>query len=331
MRFVVGLDGGGSKLLCVLADETGRFVGASLAGPTNSNFNTPEEIDYAISSAISEVLTQHGVDKGDVVIVYGAMPVETQLVQSVIVRNLHEGVTVHVCQEFVLSLFGAIQEDFGALVQAGTGSFTTIRTRFVEKTVDAWGTIIGDEGSGYDIGRKVLIACAKMEDGRGEFTSLLGQVLLHWSQEDMRHLAEWIYRTPVGNQRTLIASLCPIVGKCAAEGDQVSIDIIDYAAEMLGLQAVTALKQPGVDDGFPVTVAGGVWKTSPRLFNGFAMQVTRKFPQVSILPPLFEPVIGGVLLGLRDIAFPVKERIADLRQNYASFALAPELWFWCNN
>jgi hypothetical protein len=85
---------------------------------------TPEQIDYAISSAISEVLTEHGVDKGDVSIVYGAMPVESQLVHSLIARNLHKGVTVHVCKEFVLSLFGAIQEDFGALVQAGTGSFT---------------------------------------------------------------------------------------------------------------------------------------------------------------------------------------------------------------
>jgi N-acetylglucosamine kinase-like BadF-type ATPase len=326
MRYVLGLDGGGSKLLCVIADETGRMVGASLAGPTNSSYNTPEEIELSICSGITEILDKHNIAKKDVSIVYGALPADRQMSLSTITKNLHSGVTVNILGEFVLSLFGAIQEDFGAIVQAGTGSFANIRTPLAEKTVGGWGPIIGDEGSGYYIGRKALTACSRMADGWEVFTTLQERILTYCKQEKMRDLCSLIYTTPSNKQSTLIASFCPIVGKCASEGDRVAINILEDAAEMLSMQAVTVLKQSGVQEGFPLTVAGGVWKTSPLLFNNFTTRIKQQFPQVDIRYPLFEPVIGGVFMGLRDLGFPVKARIDELKQHFSVYSLSPELF-----
>ena len=326
MKYVLGLDGGGTKLMCMLADETGRLVGTSVAGPTNSHFNLPEEIDASITQAISDVLSKHNVDKRDVSVVYGAMPVEKDTALPPIVKNLHDGVSVKLCTEFVMSLYGAIQEDFGALVQAGTGSFAAVRTQRSEKYVGGWGSLLGDEGSGYDIGRKALIACARMEDGRGAYTSLKASVLSHFRQRDMAHIVRLLHGVSAGRQRTLIASLCPLVGRCAGDGDRVALGILEDAAEQLALQAVTVLRQPGVDDGFPLTVAGGVWKTNALLFKRFASIVKQHVPHVNVIPPAFEPVVGGILLGLRDLGFPVKAHMAELRRNFAAFAPDADLF-----
>ena len=38
--------------------------------------------------------------------------------------------------------------------------------------VGGWGYVLGDEGSGYDIGRQALVAIMKSYDGRGKSTQL---------------------------------------------------------------------------------------------------------------------------------------------------------------
>ncbi|QGQ94257.1 hypothetical protein EHS13_04705 [Paenibacillus psychroresistens] len=326
MRYVLGLDGGGSKLLCVIADETGRMIGSSLAGPTNSSYNTPEEIELSITSVISEILANHNIARQDVSIVYGALPADGQLSISTITKNLHDGVKVNLCGEYVLSLFGAIQEDYGAVVQAGTGSFAHIRTPKTEITVGGWGPILGDEGSGYYIGKNALMACVRMADELGIFTILQERILTYCKQVKMRDLCTLIYATPSNKQSTLIASLCPIVGKAAAEGDKVAIDILEDAAEMLFMQASSVLKLPDVEARFPLTVAGGVWKTNPLLFNCFSTKIKQLFPQIDLRYPLFEPVIGGVLLGLRDLGFPVKAKIEELKHHFSAYSISADLF-----
>jgi len=54
-------------------------------------------------------------------------------------------------------------------------------------------------------------------------------------------------------------------------------------------------------------------------FASFSDALRRELPSVEIRKPLFEPVVGGILLGLRDIGFPVKENIELLKETFNSF------------
>lgn len=75
MRYIASLDGGGTKLCCLIADERGRLVGRAIAGSTNSQFDTVFEIRSAIRSGVAEALDSAGIAASDLSAIYTAMPV----------------------------------------------------------------------------------------------------------------------------------------------------------------------------------------------------------------------------------------------------------------
>ncbi len=325
MRYIMSLDGGGTKLNCLIADENGSFVGMGKGGPTNSFYCSHNLIEESIKSAISGALNSGSINKNDICIVNAAMIIGEKWTIEAIKSLLHEDVILNFLSEFDISLYGAIQEDFGGVVLSGTGSFVTVRTEKDLVTVGGWGDALGDEGSGYYIGHKALKACAQMEDGVLPYTLIKEHIQEKYKIDTMRKMVSELSKAPLGNQRTMIASLCPIVGWCADQGDAVAINIIKKAAYYLAIQLITAIKRCGNFD-IPVTVSGGAWKTTPLFFSSLADALSKELPGIDLRSPLFEPVVGGILLGLRDIGFPVKERIEILKKNFASFVYSEGLF-----
>jgi N-acetylglucosamine kinase-like BadF-type ATPase len=117
----------------------------------------------------------------------------------------------------------------------------------------------------------------------------------------------------------VIASICSIAGWCADRGDPAAADIFGKAAFHLARQLRTAAERCG-NHRIPVTVSGGAWKATPLFFQAFSHSLKQELPLAELRRPLFEPVVGGVLLGLRDEGFPVRERIGELKRNFSDYA-----------
>src|SRR5262249_61492288 len=94
-----------------------------------------------------------------------------------------------------------------------------------------WGHLIGDEGSGYWVGREALAAVVREADGRGPATGLTGAVLEHFSTATAAGLVHVVYNRDVPRQH--VAALGPIVQRAASSGDAVAYNILDRAAEQL--------------------------------------------------------------------------------------------------
>lgn len=325
MNYIMSLDGGGTKLNCLIADENGTLVGRGKGGPTNSNYSTRNLIEESIKTAITGALISGNINKYDICIVNAAMITGGQWSSEVIKSLLYENIIVNFFTESMVSLYGAIQEEYGGVVLSGTGSFASVHTEKEAVIVGGWGDALGDEGSGYYIGHKALKACAQMEDGIIPYTLIKEHIQEIYKIDTMRKMVSELSNAPFGHQRTMIASFCPIVGRCADQGDVVAIGIIKKAAHYLAMQLITAVKRCGKYD-VPVTVSGGAWKATPLFFASFSDYVQRELPTLEIRRPLFEPVVGGILLGLRDIGFPVKENIELLKKSFDSFVYPEELF-----
>ncbi|AWY96366.1 ATPase BadF/BadG/BcrA/BcrD type [Propionibacterium freudenreichii] len=74
------------------------------------------------------------------------------------------------------SYLGAIGDELGAVVAAGTGSVTLAVGATRTARVDGWGYLIGDAGSGFWIGRAALDRAMQAHDGRGAPTALTAVV-----------------------------------------------------------------------------------------------------------------------------------------------------------
>ncbi len=326
MRYVMALDGGGTKLNCLIADENGNLVGVGRGGPTNPNYSTRMNIEESILTAVSGALTAGGMDTREICTVNATLIIGEQWPTDLLKKLLHKNVSVCYLNEMAISLYGAIQEEYGGLALAGTGSFASVRTEKDWVFVGGWGNAFGDEGSGYYIGQKALRVCAQIEDGIIPHSLIWERVKETYKIRNMREMIAQLNQALPGRQRTLIASVCPIAGWCADQGDEAAIDIFKKAAFHLARQLKTAEGRCGKYD-IPVTVAGGAWKATPVFFAAFKEEFKKQLPLSEVKMPLFEPVVGGILLGLRDMGYEVKENIGILKKNFIDFVY-DERFLW---
>ncbi len=298
---VLGIDAGGTKTVCLLADSRGRIV-AERRGP-GANLHAAGEL--AVEKVLHEVMEQAigdrritpaaiclgiaGVDRED----------EAQLVRA-IMRRIGRKSRVLVVNDALIALVAGARDDSGIVVIAGTGSIVYGRNAAGEAArAGGWGHMIGDEGSGYWIGREALAAVMRAGDGRGPGTALGAQILEHFGVADVSRLPGIVYDREM--PRMSVAALGPIVQTAASGGDAVALRILERAADelVLGAQSVAArLEMRG--DAFTFHLAGGVFRVVPWLANELPRRLVEIAPRSQARVLDREPAVGAVWLALAE-------------------------------
>ncbi len=319
---LLALDGGGSKTLCLLADERGRVLGWGRGGPSNLSFVSAEVAGAAIAGAIAAALQRAGIAPDrrraiDVAVCGG--PVRPAFMEAAVkgvvqCRSYRFTTEAEAC----LASAGAA---FGALVLAGTGCFEYARGRDGrEHRSDGWGSLFGDEGSAYDIARRALMAVARAEDGRGPRTALRGAVLAHFGVESFRAVSHRIYGENL--PRDEIARLAPVVARLA-DDDAVARAILREAALALAHGVLTCVDAAGLsNERFTLALCGGAFRAGRWLIEPLVSSVQAAAPGARPLRPRFEPVYGALRLAFRCATLDWSDAH---EQNFACSLGEPEL------
>ncbi|OLB60725.1 MAG: ATPase [Acidobacteria bacterium] len=298
---VLGIDAGGTKTVCLLADERGMIVsegrgpGANLlaAGELGVEKVLHEVMETAIGDrAITPAaicLGIAGVDRED----------EARTVRA-IMRRIGYKSRVLVVNDALIALVAGAQDAPGIVIIAGTGSIVYGRNAAGEAArAGGWGHMIGDEGSGYWIGREALAAVMRAADGRGPATQLGGDILAHFAVDDESRLPRIVYDRD--QPRMSVAALGPIVERAAELGDAVATRILERAADELVLAAGSVASQLNMrGDLFTFFLAGGIFRVVPWLSRELPRRLVEVAPrgQVQILDE--EPAVGAVWLALAE-------------------------------
>ncbi len=159
--------------------------------------------------------------------------------------------------------------------------------------------MIGDEGSGYWIGREALSAVMRASDGRGAATALTPEVLAHFEIADVSQLPRIVYDREL--PRVNVAALGPLVERVAEQGDAAASGILERAAEELALAArsvATRLEMRG--DAFTFHLAGGVFRAVPWLAAELPRRLVEIAPRCQVRLLDEEPAVGAVWLALAE-------------------------------
>ncbi len=300
MTTVLGIDGGGTKTECVAALVDGNICGRGFGGPLNTNFVDEATARRSLSESVEGAL---GVGVPDVVRIVMAGPMRPALARSVLSARL-PGVAVDLVPEgaLVLAAGGVDALGPGVALIAGTGSIALGRRSMVERpiSVGGWGTLMGDEGSAFDLGRQALTAVAHACDGRGAATSLTPAVLAWAGVDDPRALPSVVYRPDAPPDRARIAGLGVVVDRAASDGDAVATAIVERAAEAL-LSHVEALGRAlplGHGEVFPIVGSGGVLRSRGMVYQRLAALVDVRWPAARFFVPAATAAVGGAVLAL---------------------------------
>ncbi|MEH2069151.1 MAG: N-acetylglucosamine kinase [Nostoc sp.] len=315
MRYVLGIDGGGSKTVCVLMDDSRQVVGCGEAGASNYQTMGIEATLKSIQSAIFNAVNQVALIPNTITIkgICLGLAGVGRLSDIEVVKNLVQELqnsklpiawalqpaNIVICNDALIALVGGIGDDVGIVVAVGTGSIVFGRNhQGSTKRVGGWGYILGDEGSAYKIAVAGMNAALKSYDGREMPTSLVEAFKQHLGLNNIEDLIEVIYRRKWEVKQ--IAALAPIVDLAAASGDEVANNIIDDAVKELVKATSTVINTIfSRDSVLEVVTAGSVWRGRSKIHQRFAICIINKFPSIKVIYPRHEPAYGAGLLALQ--------------------------------
>jgi N-acetylglucosamine kinase len=314
MSYVLGIDGGGSKTVCVLMDDTGRVLGRGESGASNYQSVGIHTAYSSIESAINQAIESTRSVKVEAIclgLAGVARPADMQVAQD-FVKQLQasqkltlnwalQPSNVVICNDALIALVGGLGYNVGIVAIAGTGSIIFGRNhRGNIKRVGGWGSTLGDEGSAYSIAVQGMRAALKAYDGMGLKTRLQEDLKQHLGLQSIEDLIEVIYQRGWGVKE--IAALAPLVDRAAVEGDEVANIIIEETVKELGkATSVVIASLFNKDEEFEVVTTGSVWQSKSKIHEKFAAFIARINPLAKAIFPRHEPAYGAGLFAINTL------------------------------
>ena len=199
----------------------------------------------------------------------------------------------------LVALVAASATGPGASIVSGTGSIAYGRSADRAARAGGWGHVLGDEGSGYWIGRQALRAVARGADGRGPATSLTPRVLNHFAVAKPADLIAEVYDRQLPHHA--LAQIARLVQQARDEGDEVATQILEQAAHELVRAARSVVERLSMQrEAVQFVLAGGVFTGVPWLAEELKRRLPATAPRGQVKRLEVEPAMGAVRLALAE-------------------------------
>ncbi|MCS6864454.1 MAG: N-acetylmuramic acid 6-phosphate etherase [Gemmataceae bacterium] len=307
-EFFLGIDGGGTQTVALLATRTRdgymKLLGRGESGPSNRQVvGTPAAL-AALDEAIDRAFSAAGKVRRCVRTAFLGLAGAGRPDDQEVIRDWADRVklaeTVEVIEDAALLLAAGTPRGWGVAVVAGTGSMAYARTADGRTARSGgWGPLLGDEGSGYAVALAGLRAAARAADGRATATPLTERLLAALGLARPEQLVGFVYR---GADRATIAALAPQILTVADAGDPTALRIVQEAAHELAATTVAAAQKLNLGNAFPLALAGGLMISCPSYRERFLTALTEHGINPCPITLVTEPAEGAVRLALEKAA-----------------------------
>ena len=265
-RFLLAVEGGGSKTQALVTDLDGKNLGRGFGPGSNLHGVGVEGAGKAVSMAIDGALMNatgrlreggSWKDVGIAAACFGLAGIdgpedEAKFLAWVKAQAIADRVTVVNDSELVVA--AGTPEGWGIALISGSGSVCLGRSpqgRTIR--VGGWGPLLGDEGSAYRLAIDALRLATQTVDGRESAEALVRAILRHWSLADANALINHVHAPSMTPAE--IAGLAPVVLSLAASGDPAARSLVDQSIADLARQVDTAIRKLALEKP-PLALAG---------------------------------------------------------------------------
>jgi len=275
---LVAVDAGGTSTRAAVLRPPGQCLGYAVAGSGNPVAVGPEAAAASVAESVIEALSRADVPATRIRLVVLAMAGAgtTSVAAEVRGRLTEIGLDAPLIFEsdLLATYFSGTHRPDGYAVIAGTGA-GAIRVEDGRQVAvaDGLGWLLGDEGSGFWIGRRVVRAALADLDGRGPSTALTALMLARLgvpapSYAGDREPVAAVVRALYAGPPVRLARFAGLVFE--AGGDGTAGRILDDAVAALA-RTLAAVRSPTVSG--PVVLGGGILGRGPRIAGRLAAAV----------------------------------------------------------
>ena len=295
--WVLGIDAGATKTVCLLADEDGEVVDSARTTGANLQTTGPGRIERLLGQVMRDAVANHPVQVSAICIGMAGADRNSDFttVQQMVAR-LGYAVPTLVVNDALIALVAGVGDAPGVVIVAGTGAIAYGRNADgLAARTSGWGYLLGDEGSGYWIGRRALRAVVRESDGRGQASTITQRLLQQFGvarAEDLIRSRQVRELEPAD-----IAALAAHVQLAAEGGDAIALSILADAAVELADAATAVIRRLDLTGAtFSVVLAGSFFKAARGVGEGLAKRLADVAPGASTMVLEAEPAIGAIRL-----------------------------------
>jgi N-acetylglucosamine kinase-like BadF-type ATPase len=301
MFHVLGIDAGGTKTVCLLADDQGRIVSEARRSGANLQAVGELEVEKVLHEVMEEAIGERSVMPAVVCLgIAGVDRPDDSAVIRGIMKRIGYKARIVVVNDALVALEAGAPGKPGVVVISGTGSISYGRDANGKAARSGgWGYVLGDEGSGYWIGRAALRAVLREADRRGPATILSGLLLEHFGVTEAQGLIHHVYNTNL--KPSAIGALATCVQAAFSQGDEVAVGILRGAANELEASALSVARRLElIGQPFVFILAGGIFRAVPWLQQELERRLPIAAPGSDVRPLDREPATGAVAIALQE-------------------------------
>ena len=286
MKYFLGIDGGGTKTSYLVIDQNKKIIKEVVGEGTSIDTYSIDDIKMRLTENISKLpYTFSGVFAG----IGGVVSkLDSELIIKIIKSCNNVKGKVDAANDTVNALRGALDDNKGIVLIAGTGAVAYGRNGHLSHTCGGYGYVEGDVGSAYYLGFYALKDLSRVFDGRtkdSDFTRALSKEINCYNRQDLIN-----YFNNLSRKDT--AKLARIVTKY--QNDIYAQDIILTAALEVQLMIKTVYNNCKFKK-CKFSIIGGLGNANTL----YKKQVLRNLPKgVKYVPKIYDANYGAALLAL---------------------------------
>ena len=274
----IAIDAGGTRIRGYESVTATEFTGSGVTHTNSLALDLAQNISAVIPDGITEVNT--------LVLSLAAIPQkaeEQQLMAAALLQRVRFEKLVIASDTKAAALSGRSRADL--TIAVGTGITALVNTPEQNFELTGHGYLIGDEASGFWMGRSGLNAALRSDESRGPDTSLL-KAAIDFYQVPAKELADHIHQlsSPVAQ----VAAFAPSVVKAAQSGDAEALFIISQAANEIAVLIEVAIERANIKT---VALVGGAIPHGELLHN--QVLVASQGLNVAFISDSAEPLQGA--------------------------------------
>jgi len=233
------------------------------------------------------------------------------------IRSLGLVCPIGLVNDSLIGLLAGSEEGWGIAIVAGTGcNCWGIDRQGRVGRITGEGDLFGEEGGAGSLVRQAIRAISRQWSQRGPATRLTEAFLESKGSPDVFcFLEDLALRRMVWEPQD-----SRTVFKTADEGDLVAQSIVDWAGQQLADLAGGVIRQLELEEEvFEIVLVGSLWKSGPRLSESLRRNVLKTAKRARLMPLPAPPVVGGVILAMKQASDWMPQMRSVLLDSFARF------------